>query len=67
VLRGVAASEQARLVVIDASHGEASRPPLSSGVAAQLPRVTPCPVVVVPAEATATLSDAGRPDARRAA
>jgi nucleotide-binding universal stress UspA family protein len=66
-LQAVSASEQARLVVIDASHGEASRPPLSSGVAAQLPRLAPCPVVVVPEEATSTLGDAGRPEARRAA
>jgi nucleotide-binding universal stress UspA family protein len=66
-LQAVSASEQARLVVIDASHGEASRPSLSSPAATQLPRLAPCPVIVVPEEATATLGDAVRPDARRAA
>jgi nucleotide-binding universal stress UspA family protein len=66
-LQAIAASEQARLVVIDASHGEASRPPLSSAVTAQLPGLAPCPIIVVPEDATATLGDAGEHDARRAA
>ena len=55
------------LVVIGAGHGEAIRPPLSSSVAAQLPRLAPCPVVVIPEEGTATVGYAGAPDPRRAA
>jgi nucleotide-binding universal stress UspA family protein len=66
-LLAISAREQARLVVIDASHGDAIRAPLSSPVAAQLPRLLPCPVIVIPEEASATLGDSGQPDARRAA
>jgi nucleotide-binding universal stress UspA family protein len=66
-LQAISAREQARLVVIGAGHGEAIRPPLSSSVAAQLPRLAPCPVVVIPDEGTATVGYAGAPDARRAA
>jgi nucleotide-binding universal stress UspA family protein len=66
-LQAISAREHARLVVIDARHGEAIRRLLSSSVAAQLPRLAPCPVIVIPEEATATVVYAGAPDARRAA
>jgi nucleotide-binding universal stress UspA family protein len=66
-LQAVAARERARLIVIDAGHGEAIRPPLSGSVAAQLPRLAPCPVIVITEGATATVGDAGVRDARRAA
>ena len=66
-LQAISAREQARLVVISAGHGEAIRPPLSSSVAAQLPRLAPCPVVVIPEEGTATVGSPGAPDALRGA
>jgi nucleotide-binding universal stress UspA family protein len=62
-LQAISARERARLVVI----GDGIRSRLSSGPAAQLPRLAPCPVIVVSEEATTTLGDAGEPDVRRAA
>jgi nucleotide-binding universal stress UspA family protein len=66
-LQAIAVSEQARLIVIDAGHGDAIRSPLSSTVAAQLARLSPCPVIVIPEGGTATVGDAGERDAQRAA
>ena len=67
VLQAIAAREDARLIVIGAGHGDGMRFPLSSSVASQLPRLAPCPVIVVPDGATAILGEAGEADARRAA
>jgi nucleotide-binding universal stress UspA family protein len=66
-LQAVSARERARLIVIGAGHGDGVRFPLPSSVATQLPRLAPCPVVVIPDEATAMVDDAGAPDGRRAA
>ena len=57
--QAVSAREQARLIVINARHGDAIRRPLLSSAAAQLPRIAPCPVIVIPDEVTATVDDAG--------
>jgi nucleotide-binding universal stress UspA family protein len=67
VLQAIAAREDARLIVIGADHGDGTRFPLSGSVASQLPRLAPCPVLVVPKAATAILGEAGEADARRAA
>lgn len=66
-LQAVSAREQARLIVIGSGHGDGVRFPLASSVATQLPRLAPCPVIVIPERATATIDDAGGPEARRAA
>lgn len=66
-LQAASARERARLVVIAAGHGDAIRSRLLSGLAAQLPRLAPCPVIVIPEEATTTVGDAGEPVVRRAA
>ena len=66
-LQAVAAYEQARLIVIGATHGDSARFPLSSSVATELPRLAPCPVIVVPDAATQIVDDAIAPAARRAA
>jgi nucleotide-binding universal stress UspA family protein len=66
-LQAVAARERARLVVIDAGSGDVIRSPLSSAVAAQLPRLAPSPVIVIPEEASTTVGDAGELAVRRAA
>jgi nucleotide-binding universal stress UspA family protein len=63
VLPAIVASEDARLIVI----GDGLRFPFSGSVASQLPRLAPCPVVVVPEGARAILGEAGEADARRAA
>jgi nucleotide-binding universal stress UspA family protein len=67
VLQATAARDDARLIVIGAGHGDGRRFPLSGSVASQLPRLAPCPVIVVPEGATAMLAEAGEADARRAA
>jgi nucleotide-binding universal stress UspA family protein len=67
VLSAIAASEDARLIVIGDGHGDGMRFPFSGSVASQLPRLAPCPVIVVPEGARAILGEAGEADARRAA
>lgn len=67
VLPAIAASEDARLIVIGDGHGDGMRFPFSGSVASQLPRLAPCPVIVVPEGARAILGEAGEADARRAA
>jgi nucleotide-binding universal stress UspA family protein len=64
-LQAVAARASARLIVIAADHGHNLRHPLSGSVAGQLPRLAPCPVIVLPEGATGTLDAAGETDARR--
>jgi nucleotide-binding universal stress UspA family protein len=66
-LQAVSARESARLIVIGADHGDNLRYPLSGSVAGQLPRLAPCPVIVLPEGATATLDAAGGTEARLAA
>ena len=66
-LQAIAAGERARLMVVGAGHGDRTRFPLSGSVASQLPRLAPCPFVVVPEGADATLGQAGDTKARRAA
>ena len=66
-LQAIAAEERARLMVIGARHGDRTRFPLSGSVVSQLPRLAPCPFVVVPEGADATLGRAGEAEARRAA
>ena len=66
-LAAVSAREQARLIVINARHGDAIHRPLLSSAATHLPRIAPCPVIVIPDEVTAMVDGAGRPAARRAA
>jgi nucleotide-binding universal stress UspA family protein len=64
-LQAVAARESARLIVLGADHGDNLRYPLSGSVAGQLPRLAPCPVIVLPEGATGTMDAAGETDARR--
>jgi nucleotide-binding universal stress UspA family protein len=66
-LQAVAAREWARLIVIAAGHGDGARLPLTSSVATHLPQLAPCPVIVIPEEATVTVDGASGPDVRRAA
>jgi nucleotide-binding universal stress UspA family protein len=63
-LKAISASEDARMVVIG---GDGSRFSLGSSLAARLPRLARCPVIVVPEGATANLDDVPDAEMRRAA
>jgi nucleotide-binding universal stress UspA family protein len=63
-LQAISASEDARMVVIG---GDGARFPLGSSLAARLPRLARCPVIVVPGGATANLDDVPEAEMRRAA
>jgi nucleotide-binding universal stress UspA family protein len=65
-LQAVSASEDARMIVIGGD-GDGARFPLGSSLAARLPGLARCPVIVVPEGATATLADLPEVEARRAA
>jgi nucleotide-binding universal stress UspA family protein len=63
-LQAISASEDARMVVIG---GDGARFPLGSSLAAQLPRLARCPVIVVPGGAIANLDDVPEAEMPRAA
>ena len=63
-LQAISASEDARMVVIG---GDGARFPLGSSLAARLPRLARCPVIVVPEGATANLDDVPEAEMPRAA
>jgi nucleotide-binding universal stress UspA family protein len=65
-LQAISASEDARMIVIGGD-GEGARLPLGSSLAARLPRLARCPVVVVPEGATANLDDVPEAEMPRAA
>jgi nucleotide-binding universal stress UspA family protein len=65
-LQAISASEDARMIVIGVD-GDDARVPLESSLAARLPRLAGCPVIVVPEGATATLADVPEADMRPAA
>jgi nucleotide-binding universal stress UspA family protein len=65
-LQAISASEDARMIVIGGD-GDGARPPLGSSLAARLPGLARCPVIVVPEGATTTLGDFPEADMRRAA
>jgi len=65
-LQAISASEDARMIVIGGD-GDAARLPLGSSLAARLPRLALCPVIVVPEGATATFADLPEAEMRRAA
>jgi nucleotide-binding universal stress UspA family protein len=65
-LQAISASEGARMVVIGGD-GDGARFPLGNSLAARLPGLVRCPVIVVPDGATATLADVPEADVRRAA
>ena len=53
-LQAISASEDARMIVIG---GDRARFPLGSSLAARLPRLARCPVIVVPEDSTPTLAE----------
>jgi nucleotide-binding universal stress UspA family protein len=55
-LQAISASEDARMIVIGVDR-DGARFPKGSSLAARLPRLARCPVIVVPEGATATLAD----------
>jgi nucleotide-binding universal stress UspA family protein len=59
-LQAISASEDARMVVIG---GDGARLPLGSSLAARLPRLARCPVIVVPEDSTPTPTLAHVPEA----
>ena len=63
-LQAISASEDARMIVIG---GDRARFPLGSSLAARLPRLARCPVIVVPEDSTPTLADVPEAEMRRAA
>ena len=65
-LHAISASEAARMIVIGGD-GDGPRFPLGSSLAARLPGLARCPVIVVPGGATATLADVPETETRRAA
>ena len=65
-LQAISASEDARMIVIGVD-GAGGRFPKGSSLAARLPRLARCPVIVVPEGATATLADLPEAEMRRAA
>jgi nucleotide-binding universal stress UspA family protein len=66
-LQAVAARENARLIVIGAGSDDGAGALLRGSVAAQLPRLAPCPVVVVPDRASQGLRQAATTENRLAA
>ena len=65
-LQVITASEDARMIVIGGD-GDGARFALGSSLAARLPELVRCPVIVVPEGATATLADLPEAETRRAA
>jgi nucleotide-binding universal stress UspA family protein len=65
-LQVISASEDARMIVIGGD-GDGTRFPQGSSLAARLPRLARCPVIVVPEGATASLADLPEVEMRRAA
>jgi nucleotide-binding universal stress UspA family protein len=63
-LTAISASEDARMIVIG---GDGARFPLGGSLAARLPRLAGCPVIVVPEDSTPTLADVPETEMRRAA
>jgi nucleotide-binding universal stress UspA family protein len=63
-LQTISASEDARMIVIG---GDGARFPLGSSLAARLPRLARCPVIVVPEDSTPTLADVPEAEMRPAA
>ena len=63
-LKAISASEDARMIVIG---GDRARFPLGSSLAARLPRLARCPVIVVPEDSTPTLAELPEAEMRRAA
>ena len=63
-LQAISASEDARMIVIG---GDVAGFSLGSSLAARLPRLARCPVIVVPEGATANLDDVPKAEMRRAA
>ena len=54
-------------MIVIGGDGDGPRFPLGSSLAARLPRLARCPVIVVPEGATATLADVPEAEMRRAA
>lgn len=67
MLRGVCAREHARLIVIGSGRSGGLRTLLANAVAEHLPGLAPCPVLVVPGHASATLQTTPALEDRRAA
>jgi nucleotide-binding universal stress UspA family protein len=65
-LQAISASEDARMIVIGGD-GDGARLPLGSSLAARLPGLARCPVIVVPEGASATLANVPEAETRRAA
>lgn len=63
-LKAISASEDARMIVIG---GDRARFPLGSSLAARLPRLARCPVIVVPEDSIPTLVDVPEAEMPRAA
>ena len=63
-LQAISASEDARMIVIE---GDGARFPLGSSLAARLPWLARCPVIVVPEDSTPTLADVPKAAMRRSA
>ena len=63
-LQAISASEDARMIVIG---GDRARFPLGSSLAARLPRLARCPVIVVPEDSTPTLAEFPEAEMPRAA
>jgi nucleotide-binding universal stress UspA family protein len=65
-LQAISASEDARMIVIGVD-GDGARFPRGSSLAARLPRLARCPVIVVPEASTPALADVPEAEMRRAA